>query len=236
MEFYVQMHLHTSDTSRCGEDSARDMIRACKRAGYGLVVVTDHFMNANIRTSPGMNWPEKIEALTRGYREARDEGEKIGLTVLFGWETYTSGPEYLTYGLGEEFLLDNPGIDRLPPREYLAAVRAAGGFIAHAHPYRQAYYIPHFEPLTREIDAVEVYNAANDDPAWNKKALALAKRANLIEIAGSDAHDVSRVDYGAVRLPHPVRTMEELIAALRARKGSVVERMPQALSQGFRTR
>jgi hypothetical protein len=33
MDFYVQMHLHTSETSRCGVDSARDMIRACKRAG-----------------------------------------------------------------------------------------------------------------------------------------------------------------------------------------------------------
>lgn len=230
MEFYVQMHLHTADASRCGEDSARDMIRACKRAGYDLVVVTDHFMNANIRVTPGMSWPEKVEVLTRGYRAGRAEGEKIGLNVLFGWETYTSGPEYLTYGLGEDFLLKNPGIDRLPPKEYLAAVRAAGGFIAHAHPFREAYYIPRFEPLTRELDAVEVFNAANDDPAWNRKAKALARRAGLIEIAGSDAHDVSRVGYGAVRFPHPVRTMEELIAALRERKGEVLERMPHALA------
>lgn len=229
MDFYVQMHLHTSDTSRCGEDSARDMIRACKRAGYHLVVVTDHFMNANILTTPGMSWPEKVEVLLRGYRAAKAEGERIGLTVLFGWETYTFGPEYLTYGLDEEFLLDNPGVDRLPPREYLAAVRAAGAFVAHAHPYREAYYIPRFEPITRGIDAIEVFNAGNDNPAWNQKALALAKRANLIEIAGSDAHNVSRVGYGAVRLPCAVRTMDELIAALRERKGEVVERMPHAL-------
>ena len=230
MDFYVQMHLHTSDTSRCGEDSARDMIRACKRAGYHLVVVTDHFMNANIRVTPGMTWPDKVEALMRGYRAAKAEGDKIGLNVLFGWETYTAGPEYLTYGLGEDFLLKNPGIDRLPPKEYLMAIRAAGGFVAHAHPFREAYYIPHFELLTKEIDAVEVFNGGNDNPAWNKKALAFAKRAGLIEIAGSDAHDISRVGYGAVRLPRPVRTMEELIAILKERKGEVVERMPQALT------
>ncbi len=225
MDFYVQMHLHTSETSRCGEDSARDMARACKRAGYDLLVVTDHFMNANIRVTPGMAWPEKVEALMKGYRAAKAEGEKIGLTVLFGWETYTNGPEYLPYGLGKEFLLKNPGIDRLPPREYLAAIKAAGGFTAHAHPYREAYYIPRFEPLTKDIDAIEVFNAGNDDPAWNKKALALAKRAGLIELAGSDAHDVTRVGYGAVKLDRPVRTMEELIAALKERRGHVVECM-----------
>lgn len=226
MDFYVQMHLHTNETSRCGVDSAQDMIRACKRAGYSLVVVTDHFMNANIRVNPGMRWPEKVECLLRGYRAAKAEGDRIGLPVLFGWETYTFGPEYLTYGLGEEFLLKNPDIDRLPSREYLALVRAAGGFTSHAHPYREAYYIPHFEPVTRDVDAIEVFNAGNDDPAWNRKALALARRTGLIELAGSDAHDVSRVGFGAVRLDRPARTMEELIAALREKRGRVVECMP----------
>jgi predicted metal-dependent phosphoesterase TrpH len=227
MDFFVQLHLHTSESSRCGVDSARDMMNACKRAGYGLVVVTDHFMNANLRQTPGMTWKERVEALMMGYRAAKAEGDAIGLTVLFGWETYTQGPEYLTYGLDEDFLLKNPGIDRLPPKEYLAAVRAAGAFVSHAHPYREAYYIPHFAPLTKDIDAIEVFNAGNDDPAWNKRALQLARKTNLIELAGSDAHDVTRIGYGAVRLDRPARTMEELIALLREKRGKVVEVMPE---------
>ena len=226
MDFYVQMHLHTSEGSRCGEGSAKDMMRACKRAGYNLVVVTDHFMNANIRVSPFARWPEKVEALMKGYRTAKAEGERIGLTVLFGWETYTGGPEYLTYGLGEEFLLENPGIDRLGAREYLRAVRSAGGFVCHAHPFREAYYIPRFTPLTGEVDAIEVFNAGNADPAWNRKALALAERTGLIRMAGSDAHDVSRVGYGALRLDRSVAAMEDLIAALRQGRAQVVEKMP----------
>ena len=226
MEFYVQMHLHTSETSRCGEDSAKDMMRACKHAGYHLVVVTDHFMNANIRTSPGMSWPEKVQCLLAGYLAAKAEGDIIGLPVLFGWETYTFGPEYLTYGLGEEFLLDNPDIDRLPSREYLSLIKSAGGFVSHAHPYREAYYIPNFEPATVNVDAIEVFNAGNEDPAWNRKALALARKAGLIELAGSDAHDVSRVGFGAVVLDQTAGTMEELIAALKERHSKVALRMP----------
>ena len=226
MDFYVQMHLHTSESSRCGVDSAAQMISACKRAGYGLVVVTDHFFNANIRTTPGMRWPEKVERMMRGYRAAAAEGDRIGLRVLFGWETYTDGPEFLTYGLGEEFLLGHPGIERLPAAEYLALIRAAGGFVCHAHPFREAYYIPRFTPLTGEVDAIEVFNAGNADPAWNRKALALAERTGLIRMAGSDAHDVSRVGYGALRLDRSVAAMEDLIAALRQGRAQVVEKMP----------
>ncbi len=226
MDFYVQTHLHTSETSRCGEDSAKDMMRACKRAGYDLVVVTDHFMNANIRVNPFARWPEKVDALMKGYRAAKAEGDRIGLAVFFGWETYTGGPEYLTYGLGEDFLLDHPGIDRLGAREYLRAVRRAGGFVCHAHPFREACYIPHFTPITDEMDAIEVFNAGNADPAWNHKALALAERTGLVQMAGADAHDVSRVGYGAMRLDAPVATMDELIAALREGRARAVEKLP----------
>ena len=43
--FYVQLHLHTSETSRCGEAPAVEMVRACKTAGYDLIAITDHFFN-----------------------------------------------------------------------------------------------------------------------------------------------------------------------------------------------
>jgi predicted metal-dependent phosphoesterase TrpH len=227
MDFYVQLHMHTSETSRCGVDSAAQMVRACKRAGYGLIVITDHFFNANIDTTPGMSWPEKVERLMRGYRAARAEGEKIGLTVLFGWETFTGGgPEYLTYGLDDKFLLKNQGIERLPPRAYLKAVRSHGAFVSHAHPFREAFYIPQFTPIADEIDAVEVYNAAHRNPEWNRKALDFARREGLIELAGADAHEAGHVALGAMRLDRPVRTMDELIGALRSGDAKVVERLP----------
>ena len=59
--FYVQLHLHTSETSRCGRSPAAEMARACKAAGYDLVAVTDHFFNANIGCEPDLSWPEKVE-------------------------------------------------------------------------------------------------------------------------------------------------------------------------------
>lgn len=230
--FYIQLHLHTSETSRCGIDDGAAMARACAEAGYDLIVITDHFFNANIRCDAGLSWKQKVDFLFRGYRAARAEGEKLGLTVLKGWETYNDGPEYLTYGLDERFLLENPDIARVSGPEYLRRIREAGGFVAHAHPYRKAYYIPPFTPSPRGLEAFEVFNGVQDNPAsshynlsYNAQALEAARRHGVIEIAGSDAHRVSEVRGGAMRLPHPVHTMPELIAALRAREAEVVEWM-----------
>ena len=103
--FYVQMHLHTAESSRCARVGGADMARACKEAGYDLIVVTDHFFNANTCVPYDMPWDEQVKGLFAGYRAAKAMGDQIGLHVLPGWETYTDGPEYLTYGLGEEFLL-----------------------------------------------------------------------------------------------------------------------------------
>jgi predicted metal-dependent phosphoesterase TrpH len=224
-QFTVQLHMHTAETSACGVSGGAEMARACKDAGYDMIVITDHFFNANIGCPRKWPWKDKVEYLFRGYRAAKAEGDKIGLIVFKGWETFTAGPEFLTYGLDEEFLLAHPGIDLVDKDEYLRLVREAGGFCIHAHPFRKAFYIPEFTPDPHSVEAFEVYNAAHTDPSFNEKALSMAQRYGLIEVAGSDAHDVSHVEGGAMRFSRPLRDMRDLIAALRAREGVPVERL-----------
>jgi predicted metal-dependent phosphoesterase TrpH len=221
--FLAQLHLHTSETSACGRSGGADMARACKAAGYGAIVVTDHFFNANIGCSPQASWEDKVEYLFRGYRAAKAEGDRIGLAVFKGWETFTEGREFLTYGLDEAFLLANPDIADVGPSEYLSRVAAAGGWAIHAHPFRRASYIPDFEPDPASVEAFEVFNAGNADPAFDAKALAMAKRFGLIATAGADAHSVDEVRSGAMRLPRPVSDASELIASLRRGEGTIVK-------------
>lgn len=225
--YYVQMHIHTSETSACGHASGREIARACKDAGYDAIVITDHFMNANISCPKKASWGEKVEHLFKGYRAAKAEGDKIGLIVLKGWETYTDGPEYLTYGLDEAFLLENPDIADVGSTEYLQRVRAAGAYVAHAHPYRKRFYIPEFTPDTKRVDAFETFNGAHKDPSFDAHAYAEAKKRGLYMIAGSDAHDIDGVARGAMRFPKPIEDMAGLIAALRAREGEIVERLDE---------
>ena len=223
--FLVQLHLHTSDTSKCGHVTGAELARACKAAGYDMIAITDHFFNANIGCDRDLPWEDKVEYLFRGYRSAKEEGDKIGLIVLKGWETFTNGPEYLTYGLDEEFLLAHPDIDKVSNAEYLRLVNEAGGFVIHAHPFRKASYIPNFYPDAESVEAFEVCNFSHRDPAFDVQAKKLARRYNLIECAGSDSHTAEAIMGGAMRFQRPLKDSADLIAALRNREGEIVEKL-----------
>lgn len=224
--FYVQLHLHTCESSRCGVSSGAEMAQACKAAGYSLIVVTDHFFNANINCPHDLPWPEQVQRLMAGYHAAKTEGEKIGLPVLFGWETNNDGPEVLTYGLDDAFLLAHPDVADWDLERYLRETNAAGAFNVHAHPFRQAYYIVPFRPRAQLFEAFETYNAQNHDHAWDEAAQRLARQYGLIELAGSDAHHARHARLGAMELPWPVSDMGGLIQALRSRKSTIIRELP----------
>ena len=233
--FYVQLHLHTAETSACGKASAAELVRACKAAGYDMIAITDHFINSNIGCPKDMPWAEKVEYQFRGYYAARAEGDKIGLEVIRGWETaerirntsqYLNTAELLTYGLDEEFLLANPDIAEAPYYEYIRRVTEAGGLIVQAHPYRQAHYIVPFTPDPKSVQAYEVYNDHNKDPEWNRLAREEAREHGLLMLAGSDAHVAEGVTGGAMRFSRPVHSMADIFDALRAGDGEIIEKMP----------
>ncbi len=220
--YYVQLHLHTEETSRCGHDSGKDIARACKEAGYSLIAITDHFFNANIGCDRNMAWEAKVEYLFKGYHTAKEEGDRIGLEVICGWETFQNGPELLTYGLDERFLLEHPDIDKEPYYEYIRLVKEAGGKIIHAHPYRRAPYIPLFSPDPRSVEAYEVFNAGNAMEEFNELALKEAKKFGLIQFAGSDAHSCERVQRGAMRFEKPVHDIHEIFVAARRGEAKII--------------
>jgi len=228
-DFYVQLHLHTAESSRCGRVGGADMARACKEAGYDLIVVTDHFFNANINVPYDIPWDEQVDGLFAGYREAKAAGDLIGLKVLSGWETYTDGPEYLTYGLDEQFLVKNRDIALLSKAQYLRRVKAAGGLVSHAHPFRKASYIPEFQPDPLGLDAVEVFNGRHMDPSFDVQALKFAKRYGIPGVAGADAHNAVHILDGAMRFPYPVETASEIFEAIRRGDGEIVPNMTNRL-------
>ena len=223
--FYAQLHLHTSETSACGRASGRDIALACKNAGYDLIAITDHFFNANIGCDRNLPWEAKVEYLFRGYYAAKKVGDEIGLTVIKGWETFQKGPELLTYGLDENFLLAHPDIDKLPYYEYISVVKAAGGKIIHAHPYRAAAYITVFSPDPNSVEAYEVYNGANRPEDANKRAYDEAREHNLLMFAGSDAHSTNSVSRGAMKFSSPVMNIHEIFEAARKGEAEIVENL-----------
>ena len=192
MAFLYETHLHTSQSSACAFSPGRDYIRRYQDLGYSGIFITDHFYRGNSAVNRRLPWPEWVKQFCRGYEDAWEEGVRRGLDVFFGWEETFQGDDYLVYGLDGEWLIKHPESASWTRREQFRQVRAAGGCVVQAHPFRQHYYISriHLSPL---VDAVEAGNAGNHEASYDALALVYARTLGLPVTAGSDIHSAEDV-------------------------------------------
>lgn len=217
--FTIETHLHTSQGSACAHSTGAEMARAHKAAGYDAIILTDHFFGGNTAVPRDLPWEERIERYCAGYEEARFVGEEIGLKVFFGIEWAWKGTEFLTYGLDKAYLLAHPEMEDWDIPTYLTNVRAAGAYVSHAHPFRQADYLTHAPRFFPEyVDAVEVWNCGNAKAEYNDQALSYAEKYGLAQTAGSDGHDAREMRGGGMRFFTEMETIWDFIRAVRTRQ------------------
>ena len=208
--------MHTSEVSACAINSAKEQIKFYKKRGYTGVIVTDHFINGNSTCPKNYSWERKMNHIMKGFIEAKKAGIKYEVDVFFGWEYTIHGTDFLTYGLGLDFLLENPDLEHLSAEQYSLRVRKNGGFLAQAHPFRNAFYIQNPFPVAPHlIDAVEVYNVA-DTHNSNSQALDFATTNNLPMQAGTDSHRVSGTKYSGIELKERASSIEDIIEAIKS--------------------
>jgi hypothetical protein len=140
-----------------------------------------------------------VKRFCQGYEEAKNQGDKLGLDVFFGWEeTFDSCDDYLVYGLDREWLFEHPEVRKWTRGEQYRAIKADGGCVVQAHPFRERDYIKKVVLSTGCVDAVEIANCGNDSDSFDALALRYANRLGLPVIAGSDAHNAQGVRDGNV--------------------------------------
>ena len=217
MEFLYETHMHTSEVSGCAVSSAAQQIVAYKKRGYTGVIVTDHFINGYTSCPKKLSWDMQMRHFVTGYNEAKKAGDMHGLDIFLGWEFTIRGADFLTYGLDLDFLLAHPGLDKLDIEEYSAVIRKNGGYLAQAHPFRDAYYIEHNYPVAPHLlDGIEVNNAMDNNKA-NAKARAFAKEHDLPMQAGSDSHRAGGYNYRGIVLRERAESIHDIIEAIKTR-------------------
>ncbi len=217
MEYPYDLHVHASGCSRCARRTPAEMVRACHAAGYAGMALTDHFLNGYTAVDISLPWERKVRRYWENYLEAWDEGQRLGLDVLFGFEyACGGGKEVLTYGVELDFLLNNPDLCDIPLEDYADRVHAAGGYLSQAHPFRRRPYIDStFSIRTELLDGLEVYNGGNE-PAWDEEALLFSAGLPLGRTAGSDAHDLDALGRAGVLCRRRLPTGAALVDALRS--------------------
>lgn len=237
--YVYETHLHTSQASACARATGAEMARACHRAGYTGIMVTDHFFYGNSCIDRSLPWQEWVEQFCKGYEDAKAEGDRIGLAVFFGWEANYDGTEFLIYGLDKEWLLDHPEVKDVTVEEQYYLVRDAGGLVVHCHPYRDEAYIPAVRIFPDYIDAVEGVNATHsckksrghNRPEFDVRAQEYAARFHLPMTAGSDIHGTDLL-FGGIACAQKLQDVHDYVRLLKSAKGLAVEDCPYRLLDG----
>ncbi len=215
--YIYEMHQHTAWCSLCGKADPIAMVHSLKSAGFSGVVMTDHFYHGNTAVRRNQPWEEFVRAYDATYRYVRAEGEKLDFDVLFGFEVHVGeGKEMLVYGLTPDALYRHPELQQQSIETLSRAVRAEGGLVFQAHPFRVRDYIPEpWKPLPfNYLDGVEVNNLHNTD-LENLRARMFAEDNGLLTCAGSDDHALYRQRYGIIS-PHRLRDEKALGDLLRS--------------------
>lgn len=219
--YKYETHLHTSEGSGCATSSAAELAAAHKNAGYDGIFVTDHFFNGNSAVPRELPWEDRIELYCKGYESALRTGSEIGLSVFFGVEFTVQGADFLLYGIDKKWLLEHEFYLTVgDERALFRLVHEDGGFIVHAHPFREEFYIPHISLYPRDVDAVETVNASHRNPDYNTRAKQYAEMFGLAVTGGSDTHALDRMHGGGILVPEPIECPEDYLRQIK--NGSVV--------------
>ena len=201
-------NLHTHSNQSDGALPTSDVISAYRNAGYDFLMLSEHFVNH-------FNFPIND---TRSFR-----GNDF--TTLIGAELHA--PETTAGELWHIVAAGLP-LDFKPPLEgetgpQLAdRARAAGAFVAIAHPAWSRYTIEDGRALLSSAHAVEIYNhgcAIENDlgDGWYLHDQLLNEGAKLTAIATDDAHFKNPDHFGGwVNVKAQSLDPDEILLALKA--------------------
>lgn len=187
VRYKYETHCHTAPVSKCAGASVRDTVQFYKDIGYDGVFITNHFIDGNISIDHAEPYEKKIEFYFTDYEEALKVGHEIDMNVFLGIEMTHAGTDFLVYGLGKEWFLAHPEIEKMPKSKLLPMLMEEGALVVQAHPFREAGYIDHIRLFPRGVQGVETINANRTD-FENHMAEIYANEYGFVKTAGSDNH------------------------------------------------
>lgn len=213
----IETHLHTAECDKFAYVCGRDAVRMYKNAGYDCIVVTDHYFSLFFDWFRdelcGKSHKEIIHRWLCGYYSARDEGERIGMTVLPGAEVRFNNTinDYLVYGVDEDFFLHAPLLNTLGNVSELVSILPDDACVVQAHPFRNKMTVEDPAPLF----GIEVNNGGTD-AFRNSMARTFAEHYGKAMLSGSDFHKEAHLARGGIECDRIIKTPTDLSSLLRS--------------------
>ena len=212
--FKTEAHLHTYPVSSCAKLTPVEQVRLFKEAGYDTIIVSDHFSPHHFKKlGEHLTFAEKVDKLCDAYLEAKAEGDRIGLTVLFSVELSFHKNHYLLYGVTREFLKLREDIFDIDIDELYAHLKAHGVTIIQAHSHRAEKCVPH----PHHVDGFEINCCLRKDN-YNERTMQVAKEYGLPLTIGSDCHRPEDVGVSATLSEEKIESIEQYLELMRTGK------------------
>ncbi len=206
----IDHHVHTSIHSPDSVITPEALIESARDAGLDGVVITEH------------DYQWDAEELFEIQQRARD------LLILSGAEISTREGHFLVYGLPD--LADTP--PGISIRELIRVVRDHDAAIVAAHPFR---WDQDFRSIIEEFgpafDALELVSN-NITTRTRRETEALLDEYPMGRTGSSDGHASDVVGCYYTRFDRTIRSVRDLIAALKGREGTPGHRQGVALASG----
>ena len=212
--FKTEAHIHTRPVSSCGKLTPVEQVRLFKAAGYDTIIISDHFSAGHFKKmGEDLTFEQCVDKLCDAYLEAKAEGDKVGLTVLFSVELSFHKNHYLLYGVTREMLKLREDIFDIDIDELYAHLKAHGVTIVQAHSHRAGKCIPH----PHHVDGFEI-NCCLRKENYNEKTMQVAKEYGKPLTIGSDCHRPEDVGVSATLTEEKIDSIEKYLELMRAGK------------------
>ena len=206
----IDMHAHSSGISRCCKIPYHEVLRQALAHGMDGVVLTNHYQKSYIR---GGDADAFVDNYIAEYELTKKYGDEIGCKVFFGIEvTMERYPKVhmLIYGLGPDFLRAHPDIFDCTQAELYNLVKACGGLLIQAHPFRNGTTVLD----TALLDGIEINCHPLYKNAYSRELLQIAEENRLIVTCGGDFHADTYHPTCGMYLPDNAKDCKDIMAYL----------------------
>ena len=134
----IDMHVHSAPMSTCGKRPSNEIIDITAETGMDGMVLTNHYNRKGMHE--GESYEQYANRYIYEYEVAAKYAEQKGFKLFFGIEVSPIAykrTHLVVYGVGYDFILNNVNMIEYDHQTLYRAVKAAGGVLIQAHPYRK---------------------------------------------------------------------------------------------------
>lgn len=187
---FLDMHMHELTYSKDSFLTLDEIVTIARQKGLDGICITDHD--------------------SMGLKDfAAEYTKRTGFPVFVGIEFYSLQGDILAFGINEY------PPERINAQKFVDMVHAQGGITISAHPFRNNRRgLEENLNIIKGIDAIEVLNGSTL-PDATIKAAQYANKLQTATTGGSDCHVPEKVGCRCTYFPDNIRTMQELVQAVR---------------------